>query len=115
MGEHQPPPRLPPWRGWAPILILPPAVLLLTPASWPRWAFMWAICAALFAGVKWLTWRRTPAPNAPLWRHLGYLIAWPGLDAIAFLHGPRPPRPTAWEWLDATGTLVRGIGVGWAK
>jgi hypothetical protein len=113
MGDHEPPHRLPAWRGWAPILILPPTAILLAPASWPRWAYMWAICAALFAGAKWLTWRRTPAPQAPLWRHLAYLFAWPGLDADAFLRGPRPPRPTVWEWLDATGKLLAGIGVLW--
>jgi alginate O-acetyltransferase complex protein AlgI len=113
MGDHQPKPLVPPWRGWAPILILPPLAALLTPATWPRWVYMWAICAALFAGVKWLTWRRTRAPRVPNWRHLAYLFVWPGLDAPAFLYGNRPPAPRASEWLDATIKLAAGILVLW--
>ncbi len=104
--------RLPPWRGWVPLLILPTAALLLTPATWPRWAYMWVICVAMFAGLKWLTWRRTPAAHASLGRHIGYLLAWPGLDAVAFL-AARPPRPGASEWLDAAGKLIAGVGIVW--
>lgn len=105
-----------PTRGWLPVLVLPPAVLLLAPPDGPPWAVMWALSAALFAGCKWLTWRRTPAPHAPPGRRLAYLVAWPGLDAGAFL-GPRPlaadRRPTPAEWAFAAAKLALGVAVVW--
>src|ERR1700722_5033129 len=113
MGEHERTSALPAWRGWGPLLVLPATALLLTPAGGPRWVYMWVLCAALFASVKWLTWRRTPAPHASLGRHLGYFLAWPGLDAKAFLRGARPHPPTAAEWLDAAAKLVAGIVILW--
>ena len=114
-----PPPttRPPPLRGWLPVLVLPPAVLLAAPADWPRWLPMWALALAIYAGCKWLTWRRTPAPNAPPWKHAGYLLAWPGMDARAFLNPaglPPPPRPRAGEWLFAAAKLLLGVAVVWA-
>ncbi len=113
MGENKRTSAIPAWRGWGPILVLPAAAVLLTPADWPRWGYMWVLCFALFAGAKWLTWRRTPAPQASLGRHLGYFFAWPGLDAKAFLRGARPEPPATTEWLDATAKLVAGIVVLW--
>lgn len=110
MGSQRPPNRL---RGWLPLLTLPALVLLLTPAAAPRWLLMWLLAVAIYAGCKWLTWRRTPAPAAPGWRHLGYLLAWPGLDADAFLHGrpSSPPRPG--EWACAAAKLLFGIVLLW--
>src|SRR5262245_46430793 len=61
------------------VLVL--AVCLFTPAAWPAWAFMWLLAVAISTGLKWLTWRLAPPSRAPLGRHLGYLLAWPGLDA----------------------------------
>ena len=55
-----------PLRGWWPIIVLPGAVLLLTPLQRPRWLFMWSLASALFLGCKWLTWRRTPVCGSPL-------------------------------------------------
>jgi hypothetical protein len=107
---------MPWWRGWGPAIFLPTAVLLLTPDNWPRWAFMWVLCVALFAGVKWLTWWRTPAPDATLSRHIGYFLAWPGLDAKAFLHSGSllaSPRPSTMEWVDAGAKLVAGVIIVW--
>jgi hypothetical protein len=78
--------QIPAWRGWVPIVLLPVAVLIFTPAVWPRWVFMWLLAFVTFAGCKWLTWRRTSHHGVPWWQHAGYLIAWPGLDAKAFLN-----------------------------
>jgi hypothetical protein len=102
-------------RGWVPLAVLPAAVLLGTPADWPRWLFMWLLAIGIFAGCKWLTWRRTPAAGAPWWRHLGYLAAWPGLDAAAFLGGRLPDRdrPGPGEWLLAAGRLLLGAALVW--
>ena len=100
------------WQGWPPLLVLPAAVVLLAPADWPRWAFMWLLVFAIYCGCKWLTWRRTPAPDAPLWRHLGYLLAWPGMDAATFFNLHRQakvPRPSAAEWSFALAKLAFGL------
>jgi len=77
---------MPPWRGWGPLVVLPAAVLLFRRPEGPAWLFMWELAVAIYVGCKWLTWRRAPAVEAPGWRHAGYLLAWPGLDAIAALH-----------------------------
>jgi alginate O-acetyltransferase complex protein AlgI len=75
---------------------------------------MWSLAAAVFAGCKWLTWRRTPAPVAPAWRHVAYLLAWPGLDAKAFLDPrPLPPdrRPGPGEWAFAAAKSALGVAL----
>jgi hypothetical protein len=97
-------------KAWFPIIILPAVVLMFTPASTPRWIFMWLIAVALFASLKWLTWYTTPVPNAPPWRQLAYLLAWPGMDARAFLGSSNVPRPpTIAEWSCATINTAVGI------
>jgi len=101
-----------PLVAWWPLVAPPAAVLALAPRSWPAWAVMWALAVAIFAGCKWLTWRRTSAPEAPAWRHAGYLFGWPGLDAAAFLDSRAvPPRPRAGEWLFATVKFALGLVV----
>lgn len=88
----------------------------MTAFGWPPWVVMWAIAVAIFALCKWLTWRATPAPDAPAWRHLAYFLAWPGLDARAFLD-PRPltadQRPEPDEWVLASAKLAAGIVIVW--
>jgi hypothetical protein len=100
-------------RGWLPLLLLPPAaVALALAARWPRWAAMWALAAAIFAGCKWLTWRRSPTCGVPAWRQLAYLLAWPGMDAAPFLNPRlRPAGPGAGEWAFATVKLAAGLGL----
>ncbi len=114
--ERQATHALAPWRGWVPLFALPALVLLLTPPQWPAWALTWLLTFAIFFGVKWLTWRRTPAPAAPWWRHLAYLVAWPGLGAAAFLDPrplPRGAKPGADEWARALRNLILGAAVFW--
>ena len=104
--------RMSPWHGWGPILLLPAAVLTFTPAMWPRWVFMWLLAFAIYAGCKWLTWRRTPSHGAQWWRHAGYLFAWPGLNAEAFLGSgcmPEKDQPSVMEWCLAIVRLLVGI------
>jgi Membrane bound O-acyl transferase family len=72
---------------------------------------MWALAIAVFAWVKWLTWHRTPAADVPRWRHVGYLFAWPGLDARAFLTGTAARRPSLVEWAFAAGKTALGLSV----
>ena len=88
---------------------------MLLPA-WSPWLVMWVLATIIFVACKWLTWRATPAPNTPRWRHLAYLFAWPGLDAKAFLD-PRPlaseRRPSCGEWAFAAGKLALGAVLLW--
>jgi hypothetical protein len=96
--------------GVAPLLVLPPAVLRLAP-SMPRWAFMWAMACALYAGCKWLTYREARARGAASdrLRALGYLLAWPGMDAKTFLSDTTlAGRPPVSEWMAAAFTTLLG-------
>jgi hypothetical protein len=95
--------------AWLPIVALPMAALLFTPDHWPRWAFMWLLAWTIFAGCKWLTWWTAPTHGASVRRQLGYLVAWPGLDAAVFLHAPSPRVPPLSAWLFALGKL--GVGI----
>ncbi len=101
-------------RGWLPLLLLPPAVLAHGVYwEWPAWVTMWAVAAAIFAGCKWLTWRRSPIA-APAWLHLAYLFGWPGLDASAFLSStplPAKKRPKPTEWLFAAAKTAVGVAL----
>jgi len=98
------------WRGWLPLFLLPAVVFLLTPAEWPRWGLMWLLAVAVYFACKWLTWRRTPASGAPLWKHVGYLLTWPGMDAEAFFYkSAAVARPSIGEWLFATAKLAAGV------
>ncbi len=73
---------------------------------------MWLLAVAIFAACKLLTWSRCTV-RASVSRQLAYLLAWPGLDADAFI-GSRPvPAPSRGEWLFAAAKLVLGIGLLW--
>jgi len=107
------------WRGWLPLLVLPPGVVLLFPPHGPRWALMWVLAGSVFAGCKWLTWRQAHVAGVRGWRHAAYLTAWPGLDASAFLTRRSDLRPSGREWIAAAlktalgGTLIY-LGSSWA-
>ena len=114
--RSQGPAQISPWRGWGPVIVFPVTVLIFTPGDWPRWVFMWLLAFVIFVGCKWLTWRRTAAREAEWWQHAGYLIAWPGLNAQAFLGSDRLPekdRPAAREWGSAAIKLVTGATLFW--
>jgi hypothetical protein len=77
---------------------------------------MWLLAFSIYAGCKWLTWRRTPAKSARWWQHAGYLFAWPGLNAGSFL-GSAPlqhkDRPALREWWIAAIRLLAGVVLFW--
>lgn len=100
------------WVAYLPLLLLPVSALLLMPSTAPRWALMWAIAFSLYVGFKWLTWQRATVADAPPWKHVAYLLAWPGMDANGFLRDPAPGevvRPAKREWLHGIGQLLTGL------
>jgi len=77
---------------------------------------MWQLAFVIFVGCKWLTWRRIPVAGVPNWKHVAYLLAWPGLDAKAFLGaGPLAPgdKPTSREWAFAALQILIGAVLFW--
>ena len=101
--------------GFLPLLILPVVAWLLAPWM-PRWGFMWTLAFALYAGCKWLTYREARARGvAPDRRRvLGYLLAWPGMDATAFLCGSGLlARPRSSEWMVAALKTLLGATLIW--
>ncbi len=75
---------------------------------------MWALSVTVYAGCKWLTWRRTQAHGVSWCRHVGYLLAWPGLDAPAFLStAPRGPHtgPPLSQWVFAATKTAIGLAL----
>ena len=81
----------------------------------PAWLFMWALSFAIFAALKWLTWwRARDKVPANVGRSLAFLLAWPGMEAEAFLDPrSRPDRPRMREWLSATAKTALGIVLLW--
>ena len=87
--------------GWLPTLVLPWATLVCRDLL-PPWGFMWILAFSIYISLKWLTWwrARSRIPH-PAWRSVAYLLAWPGMDADAFLdvtRHPTSPALTAWLW-----------------
>jgi hypothetical protein len=100
------------WQGWAIALGLPLVALATMPVAWPAWVRMWSLAVATYAGMKWLSWRGTVAPEVPAWRHAAYLVTWPGMDAPAFLSSRRLSQaPTAGEWAFAWAKLALGLAM----
>jgi alginate O-acetyltransferase complex protein AlgI len=101
-------------RGWLPIFALPLTAIacrnLLSP-----WVFMWLLSFAIYFSLKWLTWWRTRSRIAhPEWRSFAYLLAWPGMDADAFLDARQHAvSPTPATWLCATFETILGALLLW--
>lgn len=88
-----------------------PADATIDRASLPAWLLMCLLAGVIFAAIKLLTWlpeaRRMPVPSA-----LIYLFGWPGLDPMPFLASqPRPPHPSAREWLWAVSKSACGVAL----
>jgi hypothetical protein len=79
----------------------------------PRWVVMWTIAFALYGACKWATyWQvRVRFGHHRQYRRLGYLLAWPGMDASAFssysdaVAEPASPR----EWTIAGLKILVGV------
>jgi hypothetical protein len=82
----------------------------------PPWVSMWLTAVALYAGCKWITYcdARDRGIRGDRWRTLGYLLAWPGMDAATFLRqSASVPGPPASEWIAAALKTALGVGLTW--
>jgi membrane bound O-acyltransferase family protein len=78
-------------------------------AGWPRWFWMWLIATGLYAACKALTWWTTEIATTSRWKHIAYLVAWPGMDAAAFLESHAVTiRCPIDEWTRAMVNLITG-------
>ena len=87
------------WLEWSPLLGFSSVSVAILNLLQP-WEFMWALAFAIYIGLKWLTWRkaRHRVAHSP-WRSVAYLLAWPGMDAEAFMDSAKrvlPPPLHAW-------------------
>jgi predicted DCC family thiol-disulfide oxidoreductase YuxK len=82
------------WPGWIALIVFPSLALVARNHVAP-WQFMGLMAGAIFLGCKWLTFWRARRHAGNLLRALGYLFAWPGMDAKNFLRsaGIRPRTP----------------------
>lgn len=75
------------------------------------WLDMWSLALAIYAALKVFTWWEARPSRAAAWRSAAYLLAWPGMDARAFLYGQAITPPTAREWMLAVVKTVLGLMV----
>lgn len=93
-------------------LCVAPVVAAFVMWEAPAWAMMWAVAAAIFAGCKLITLAGAIA-RLHSRRTVAYLLAWPGLDADAFL-GQRLTTPALGFRREASVAVLRvmvGIGL----
>ncbi|MBL9188060.1 MAG: hypothetical protein JNK23_11310 [Opitutaceae bacterium] len=78
------------------------------------WVVMLAVAGTEWAVLK-LTTFRGYGEAASLWRAIGYLVAWPGMNARAFFGAPAENRPGAGEIASAAAKTFLGfVLVAWA-
>ena len=107
-------------RGRVVVALLPLLVLPTLPLLFARrleaWVSMWVMAFALYAGCKWLTYSIAKRRGVRTdWLHkFGYLLAWPGMNAAAFLsEDNRPAKPQAREWFFAMARTSLGAVLVW--
>jgi hypothetical protein len=100
---------------WLPLLVLVPAAAVFG-RQFPAWLYMWTLAFALFAGCKWLCFRRELAKGAKVsfGIKLGFLFGWIGMDAANFFATPttgKKARPL--EWFAAVLKILLGSLLIW--
>jgi hypothetical protein len=103
------------WIGSLPLVVLPSTVLAVRSMLVP-WALMWLLAFAIFAGCKWQTWwRLRVARSVGVWRSLGYLLLWPGMDAERFFAtGAARPAVNRREWIQPSLKTLAGALFIWS-
>jgi alginate O-acetyltransferase complex protein AlgI len=107
-------PRLLPVLDGLPLLLLLAAAFVLR-GRVADWVLMWMLSLSLFAGCKWLTYRKALSTGTKLGptRSIGYLLAWVGMEPEPFASRDRPPLPGRKEWLLGLGRIVAGLVLLW--
>lgn len=76
------------------------------------WQVMWGIAFAIYLICKLVTWVDVGCPRSL--RAMGYLFAWPGLDAKAFIYGEKEvSKPSEREWSFAISKMFIGVLLFW--
>lgn len=96
--------------AWLPLVGLPAAAVWLA-AEWPAWMLMWMLALSIYAALKWLSFADCVAGyETTAGRAAGYLLAWPGMDAKAFLGTDRVvERPASRQSIWATAKVALGL------
>jgi hypothetical protein len=96
-------------------LVLFPTATLLAAADLPPWQAMCWLTVATLAGCKAATWTLVDPRLADASRRLGYWLAWPGMDPVAFLLAPRQMRlrPGMGESIEAAFMSMLGAAAIW--
>ncbi len=84
---------------------------LCTKSSLPGWVIMWCLALAIYVGLKAVSWVSVRM-EAPAWKHVAYLLGWPGMDTVHFLAG-HASRPLVSEWLFASFKMGLGVVLIW--
>jgi hypothetical protein len=102
------------WTAYFPLIFLT-CVVVIVRDRMPAWAFMWALAIVIYASLKWASWWRSPARSgSSAARSLGYVLAWPGMDANSFLATDRRvAAPCASDWAWAIGKTGVGAVLLW--
>jgi hypothetical protein len=82
----------------------------------PAWAVMWVLCLFLYGAGKALTFHEASrrGMTGTRARVAGYLLAWPGMDALTFLDARiTAERPTRGEWIAAVTKFLLGAILVW--
>ena len=81
-------------------------------AMLPAWIWMWLLAIAIYGVCKIASWS-TCTVAAPTWKHVAYLVAWPGMDCDAFLSTSNAARQpvSATEWLFSFAKFGLGIAL----
>lgn len=79
----------------------------------PDWVCMIALATGEFVALKLFTLAASDLTGVPWPRRLAYLCLWPGMNAVAFLAGPKTDteRPHPGEWIWAFSKLLGGAVV----
>lgn len=77
-------------------------------AHLPAWVWMWVLATAIFAVCKALAFANARPGGG--WRRVAFLLAWPGMDANAFIHGVAT-RPAFAEWCAALAKTALGAAL----
>jgi hypothetical protein len=99
--------------GMVPLMLFPLVACAFADSLAP-WKFMWALAIALYAGCKWLSYRdaRAHGPSPSTRESLGYLLAWPGMDARTFFaRCERTITLEAPEWTAAAAKMIAGVAL----